>query len=160
MTIEGAVDAQVFELYVEHFFLPELFTDNTVVLDRVNFHFSQRAIDLIEAAEAEILYLPALTRPSSTSEMVFNSQRSQPGISTFRMNEDSCAILPLRREHKEDDAQMGKYPERHAPRAFPLILRTNMNPLPGWPELKPAQTHADVIAVPDGHTPKLLGLLQ
>jgi DDE superfamily endonuclease len=59
MTIEGAVDAQVFELYVEHLFLPELFTDNTVVLDRVNFHFSQRAIDLIKAAEAEVLYLPA-----------------------------------------------------------------------------------------------------
>ena len=50
MTIEGAVDTQVFDLYVEHFLVPELVNGDIVILDNVTFHYSQRAIRLIEAA--------------------------------------------------------------------------------------------------------------
>lgn len=59
MTIEGAVDTQVFDLYVEHFLVPELLKDDIVLLDNVTFHYSQRAISLINAAGAKVLHLPA-----------------------------------------------------------------------------------------------------
>jgi len=59
MTIEGAVDTQVFDLYVEHFLVPGLIEGDIVVLDNVKFHYSQRAMSLIEAAGARVLHLPA-----------------------------------------------------------------------------------------------------
>jgi transposase len=59
MAIEGAVDAVVFETYVEFFLVPTLCLDDIVVLDNVQFHHSARARQLIEAAGAKVLHLPA-----------------------------------------------------------------------------------------------------
>ena len=59
MTIEGAIDTVVFDLYVEHFLVPELVEGDIVLLDNVTFHHSQRAIGLIEAAGAKVGHLPA-----------------------------------------------------------------------------------------------------
>jgi transposase len=59
MTIESAVDTQVFDLFVEHFLVPKLIKDGLVVLNNVKFHYSQRAIELIEAAGARVEHLPA-----------------------------------------------------------------------------------------------------
>ena len=59
MTIEGAVDTQVFDLYVEHFLVPQLVKGDIVILDNVNFHYSQQATGLIEAAGARVEHLPA-----------------------------------------------------------------------------------------------------
>lgn len=59
MSIEGAVDTQVFDLYVEHFLVPTLLVGDLVVLDNVRFHYSARAIELIEAAGASVLHIPA-----------------------------------------------------------------------------------------------------
>lgn len=58
MSIEGAVDTPVFEAFVEHFLVPTLFKDDIVLLDNVKFHYSERAINLIEAAGAKVLHLP------------------------------------------------------------------------------------------------------
>jgi transposase len=59
MTVEGAVETEVFELYVEHFLARELIAGEIVLLDNVKFHHSPRAIELIEAAGAEVMHLPA-----------------------------------------------------------------------------------------------------
>lgn len=59
MTIEGAVNSEVFSLYVEHFLAPELHTDDIVFLDNVKFHYTERAVSLIEATGARVEYLPA-----------------------------------------------------------------------------------------------------
>jgi transposase len=59
MTIEGAVDTQVFDLYVEHFLVTELIKGDVVSPDNVKFHYSKRAISLIEAAGAKVEHLPA-----------------------------------------------------------------------------------------------------
>jgi len=59
MTIEGAVDSQVFALYVEHRLVPPLRPGDIVLLDHVKFHYSARAISLIEAAGSRVLHLPA-----------------------------------------------------------------------------------------------------
>ena len=59
MTIEGAVNSEVFALYVEHLLVPCLSPGQLVVLDNVKFHYSPKAIELIEAAGAEVLHIPA-----------------------------------------------------------------------------------------------------
>lgn len=59
MSIEGAVDTEVFDAYVEHFLVPILIKDDIVLLDNVKFHYSQRAIGLIESVGARVLHIPA-----------------------------------------------------------------------------------------------------
>jgi transposase len=59
MTIEGAVNSEVFELYVKHLLVPCLRPGNIVLLDNVKFHYSPKAIELIEAAGARVVHIPA-----------------------------------------------------------------------------------------------------
>ena len=59
MMIEGAVDSQVFAAYVDHFLVPNLRPGNIVLLDNVKFHYSERAIKLIEATGTTVIHLPA-----------------------------------------------------------------------------------------------------
>ena len=59
MMIEGAVDSQVFAAYVDHFLVPSLRAGNIVLLDKVKFHYSERAIKWIEATGATVIHLPA-----------------------------------------------------------------------------------------------------
>jgi transposase len=59
MTIEGAVNSEVFELYVEQLLAPALHRGDMVFLDNVRFHYSERAVNLLKAAGATVEYLPA-----------------------------------------------------------------------------------------------------
>lgn len=59
MMIEGAINTEVFDRYVEHFLVPALRPGQIVLLDNVKFHYSDRAIDLIEAAGAGVLHIPS-----------------------------------------------------------------------------------------------------
>lgn len=59
MRIEGAVNSEVFELYVKHLLVPCLRPGHIVLLDNVKFHYAPRAIEWIEAAGAHVVHLPA-----------------------------------------------------------------------------------------------------
>lgn len=59
MMIEGAFDSEFFESWVEQMLVPELCEKDWVLLDQVKFHFSPRAIRLIEATGAGVLHIPA-----------------------------------------------------------------------------------------------------
>jgi transposase len=59
LRIEGAVNSEVFALYVQHLLAPCLRPGHLVLLDNVKFHYAPKAIELIEAAGARVLYLPA-----------------------------------------------------------------------------------------------------
>jgi transposase len=59
MTIEGAINSEVFALYVQHLLVPCLRPGHRVLLDNVKFHYAPKAIELIEAAGAKVLHLPA-----------------------------------------------------------------------------------------------------
>lgn len=50
MIIEGEIDIQIFDEYVECFLVPRLLTGNKVLLDNVKFHYLERSINSIEAA--------------------------------------------------------------------------------------------------------------
>jgi transposase len=59
MIIEGAVNSEVFELYVRHLLVPCLRPGNIVLRDNGKFHYAPKALELIEAAGARVLHLPA-----------------------------------------------------------------------------------------------------
>jgi transposase len=59
LMLEGAVNSEVFEVYVQHLLVPCLRPGHIVLLDNVKFHYAPKAIELIEAAGARVLYLPA-----------------------------------------------------------------------------------------------------
>ena len=59
LRIEGAVNSEVFALYVQPLLVPCLRPGHLVVLDNVKFHSAPKALALIAAAGAQVLYLPA-----------------------------------------------------------------------------------------------------
>ena len=59
MPREGAVNSEGFDLDVERCLVPALRPGDIVFLDNVRFHYSARALSLLQAAKARIEYLPA-----------------------------------------------------------------------------------------------------
>ena len=57
-TLDGAMDADAFEVYVEQVLVPTLHGGEIVVLDNLSSHKRPRVAELIQAAGAEIWYLP------------------------------------------------------------------------------------------------------
>ena len=58
MVIEGPVDADVFRAYVEQVLVPELGAGDIVVMDNLSPHKSPGIAEAIEAAGAEVWFLP------------------------------------------------------------------------------------------------------
>jgi transposase len=56
--VDGAVNAQVFEAFVEQILLPTLSPGDVVVMDNLSSHKRPRTAELIRSREAELLYLP------------------------------------------------------------------------------------------------------
>jgi transposase len=71
-TIEGAFDHEVFELWVEKMLVPALRKGDWVLLDNVSFHYSVRAIRLIEEAGAGVLHIPAYSPDFNPIEECFS----------------------------------------------------------------------------------------
>lgn len=69
--VDGAVDADLFEAFVEQVLKPELKAGDVVVLDNLSSHKRARTRELIEAAGAELVYLPPYSPDLNPIEMVF-----------------------------------------------------------------------------------------
>ena len=59
MMIEGAIDGQVLELYIQHFLAPQLQPGDIVIWDNVPTHKSANVLALIEATGARVEPLPS-----------------------------------------------------------------------------------------------------
>ena len=70
--VDGAVNAAVFESFVEQVLAPELAPGDVVVMDNLSSHKSARTRELIEAAGAELLFLPPYSPDLNPIEMVFS----------------------------------------------------------------------------------------
>jgi len=57
-TLDGPIDADAFEVYVEHVLVPTLRGGEIVVLDNLSSHKRPRVAELIHEAGAEVWYLP------------------------------------------------------------------------------------------------------
>ena len=71
MVADGAVNGAVFEAFVERVPAPRLSPGDVVVLDNLSSHKSARARALVEAAGAELVFLPPYSPDLNPIEMVF-----------------------------------------------------------------------------------------
>jgi transposase len=72
MCVEGATDAEVFEIYVEHFLAPTLEEGQVVVLDGLGAHRPKRIRELIEEKGAELAFLPSYSPDMNPIEEAFS----------------------------------------------------------------------------------------
>ncbi len=72
VSIEGATDAEVFEIYVEEFLAPTLEAGQVLVLDGLGAHRTARVRELVEERGAELLFLPSYSPDLNPIEEAFS----------------------------------------------------------------------------------------
>jgi len=70
--VDGAVNGDVFEAFVEQVLVPQLRPGDLVVMDNLSSHKRVRVQALIEASQAEVLYLPPYSPDLNPIELVFS----------------------------------------------------------------------------------------
>jgi transposase len=71
MTIEEPTDADIFLAYLDHCLCPQLRRGDVVVMDNLSAHKVQGVRERIEAAGAEVLYLPPYSPDLNPIEKLF-----------------------------------------------------------------------------------------
>ncbi len=74
--IDGAVDGAMFVAYIEQVLVPELQPGDTVIMDNLSSHKVAGARAAIEAAGANLLYLPPYSPDVNPIEMAFSKLKS------------------------------------------------------------------------------------
>jgi transposase len=69
--VDGAVNADVFEAFVEQVLVPDLRAGDVVVMDNLSSHKRARTRQLIESAGAQLLFLPPYSPDLNPIEMIF-----------------------------------------------------------------------------------------
>jgi transposase len=72
MVLDGPVNADAFEAFVEHVLAPQLTPGDIVVMDNLGSHKRPRTRELIEAAGAQLLFLPPYSPDLNPIELVFS----------------------------------------------------------------------------------------
>ncbi len=72
MVVDGAVNGDIFEAFVERVLVAELKPGDVVVMDNLSSHKRQRTRELIESARAELVFLPPYSPDLNPIEMVFS----------------------------------------------------------------------------------------
>ena len=70
--VDGAVNGDVFEAFVEQVLVPELEPGDVVIMDNLSSHKRVRTRELIESAGAELVFLPPYSPDLNPIEMVFS----------------------------------------------------------------------------------------
>ena len=71
-TIDGAINQNVFEAFVEQVLVPQLRPGDTVVMDNLSSHKGVRVRKMIERAQATVLYLPPYSPDLNPIENAFS----------------------------------------------------------------------------------------
>ena len=72
MTLEGAVDGEAFEVYIERWLVPSLVAGQVVLMDNLSVHKRDRVRELIEAKGCGLLFLPAYSPDYNPIEHAFS----------------------------------------------------------------------------------------
>ncbi len=72
VSIEGAIDAELFEAYVEEFLAPTLEAGQVVVLDGLGAHRTDKVREFVEARGADLVFLPAYSPDLNPIEEAFS----------------------------------------------------------------------------------------
>ena len=69
--VDGAVNGDVFEAFVEQVLVPDLRPGDVVIMDNLSSHKRPRVRQLIEEAGARLVYLPAYSPDLNPIELIF-----------------------------------------------------------------------------------------
>ena len=72
LVVEGATDRAVFDVFVKELLVPTLRPGQIVVWDNLSVHKSQRAREVIEEADCEVVFLPAYSPDFNPIEQAFS----------------------------------------------------------------------------------------
>ncbi len=75
MVVDGAVNGDVFESFVELVLVPELRCGDVVIMDNLSSHKRQSTRELIERAGAKLVFLPPYSPDLNPIEMIFSPPR-------------------------------------------------------------------------------------
>ncbi len=70
--VDGAINADVFEAFIQQVLAPQLRPGDLVVMDNLSSHKRQRTRQLITAAGAQLLFLPPYSPDLNPIEMIFS----------------------------------------------------------------------------------------
>jgi len=106
MVIEGATDAAVFRAYVKHVLVPTLHPGEIVVMDNLSSHKSPEIREMIQAAGAELWYLPPYSPDLNPIEKMWSKVKTCLRGSKARGTEELYqAIRQALQEIKPQDAR-------------------------------------------------------
>jgi len=74
--IDGPINRDAFEVYVERVLVPELTPGDVVIMDNLSSHKGPRVRELIEAAGASLLYLPPYSPDFNPIENAFSKLKA------------------------------------------------------------------------------------
>lgn len=74
--LDGAINRDAFETYVDKVLVPELRAGDIVIMDNLGSHKGPRVRALIEAVGAELLYLPPYSPDFNPIEMAFSKLKA------------------------------------------------------------------------------------
>lgn len=69
--VDGAVNGDVFEAFVEQVLVPELQSGDVVIMDNLSSHKRQRIRELIEGTGARLVFLPPYSPDLNPIELIF-----------------------------------------------------------------------------------------
>lgn len=95
MVFEGALDRQLYDIYVEKILAPELAPSDVVILDNLNVHKSEKAIKLIENTGARCLFLPAYSPDLNPIEKMWSKVKQILRGIKARSKEDLESAISL-----------------------------------------------------------------
>lgn len=76
MTIDGAVDAEIFLAFVRNFLIPQLKPGDIVVMDNLSVHKGVAIRQAIESAGAELCYLPPYSPDFNPIELCWSKLKA------------------------------------------------------------------------------------
>ena len=103
MIMEGAVNTQVFEAYVEQILAPGLSAGQIVVMDNLSVHKNARVRQLIEVQGCELLFLPAYSPDYSPIEETFSKVKAFLRRVGARTHEALQEAIGPRDAQRDDD---------------------------------------------------------
>lgn len=70
--VDGAVNGDVFDAFIEHVLVPQLRPGDVVIMDNLSSHKRAQIRERIEATQAELMYLPPYSPDLNPIEMIFS----------------------------------------------------------------------------------------
>jgi transposase len=76
MTIEGAVNGEVFRVYVRDILLPKLQPGDVLVMDNLSTHKDRESLEMLKQAGVEVRFLPAYSPDYNPIEMMWSKVKA------------------------------------------------------------------------------------